>query len=64
MKADIQSQLETIDNQIAFPEFWDMVTEDLVPVRRRKKALETVLKAPVHEVDEQTIKYVYGESDG
>jgi hypothetical protein len=60
MKAEIQSQLETINDQIAFPEIWELTAEDLEPIRRRKTFLEMVLEADIREVNEKAVNFVYG----
>jgi hypothetical protein len=64
MKAEIQSQLETINDQIAFPEIWQLTTEDLEPIRRRKTFLEMVLEADIREVNEKAVNFVYRGQDG
>ncbi len=60
MKADIQSQIRQIDNIMSVTSYivFPKIVEEL---RARERFLIHVLNAPVSEIDQRAIKFVYGE---
>lgn len=61
MKADIQSQIELINEQIAFPEFFDFDLENVDQMIRRKTFLEHALNSKCSEINQSVINFVYQE---
>lgn len=59
MKADIQSQIEILEEQTTFPEFFDLVSDDLWPIRSRRAFLIHVLNSPIDQIDQKAIDFVY-----
>jgi len=61
MLADIQSQIELIDDQSLLPECYDLTSEDVEKLQIRKASLECVMGLDVSEIDQDTIELIYGE---
>ena len=61
MKADIESQIELISEQIAFPEIFKFNTEEVNQLRTRKRFLSQILITPFHKIDQKVLNFVHPE---